>query len=565
MLESLEPRLLLSATPMTAAVVTTDHLDYAPGETAVITTSNQTGEGLQFAAGELVRFQVSRTDGMADAASTTENVGSAGNAPWYVMDGIGGFAAHQEFDVNGQAVDRDGNGVADWIAPDNDLTVNSSISTTWFVEEQYRNSTLLVTAAGQESGAVATHAFTDAKINTTTTVSSSAATSIYGNVVTFTAQVTPAVGHARPAGSVEFFDGTRSLGIDSTVGYGSGTISIFTVSISNLTAGAHSIHAVFTAGTEQEHGPSGFERHDGHEHRERHGESEDHRRDGDRQEHRRQGRDERHHSDEDHAHREELTHRQFNDSSSGNLSQTVSQKSLTGNFTVASKVYDGTTLATVQTRMLAGAIAGDDVSLLGGTAAFTDANVGESKTVTLAGATLTGTAASNYSLTLPVTTTATISQATVTITGNALNGRGYLGVYDGQAHAATATVTGVGGVNLGTVASSTTATDAGVTSHTVTFLGNVNYASATKVLTSTIVQAKVTITGNALNGRGYLGVYDGQAHAATATVTGVGGVNLGTVASSTTATNVGVTTHTVDFLGNANYKAATKNLIITIL
>ena len=36
MLESLEPRLLLSATPMTAAVVTTDHLDYAPGETAVI-------------------------------------------------------------------------------------------------------------------------------------------------------------------------------------------------------------------------------------------------------------------------------------------------------------------------------------------------------------------------------------------------------------------------------------------------------------------------------------------------------------------------------------------------
>ena len=71
MLESLEPRLLLSATPMTAAVVTTDHLDYAPGETAVITTSNQDGDGLQFTAGEMVRFQVSRTDGMADAAGTT--------------------------------------------------------------------------------------------------------------------------------------------------------------------------------------------------------------------------------------------------------------------------------------------------------------------------------------------------------------------------------------------------------------------------------------------------------------------------------------------------------------
>ncbi len=162
MLESLEPRLLLSATPMTAAVVTTDHLDYAPGETAVITTSNQTGEGLQFSAGELVRFQVTRTDGIADNSAQAANVGPSGNAPWYVVDGVGGFAAHQEFNANGQIIDRDGNGQADWIAPDNDLTVNGSISTTWYVEEQYRNSSLLVTAAGQESGAVATQAFTDA-------------------------------------------------------------------------------------------------------------------------------------------------------------------------------------------------------------------------------------------------------------------------------------------------------------------------------------------------------------------------------------------------------------------
>ena len=67
-----------------------------------------------------------------------------------------------------------GDGVADWIAPDNDLTVNSSISTTWYVEEQYRNSSLLVTAVGQESGAVATQTFTDAIINTTTMVINSA-------------------------------------------------------------------------------------------------------------------------------------------------------------------------------------------------------------------------------------------------------------------------------------------------------------------------------------------------------------------------------------------------------
>jgi Ca2+-binding RTX toxin-like protein len=166
-LESLEPRLLLSATPLTAAVVTTDHLDYAPGETAVITTSNQTGDGLQFGASELVRFQVSRTDGMADHVGSTADVGPMGNEAWYVTDGVGGFTAHLGSDVSGD-------GVADWIAPDNDLTVNSSISTTWYVEEQYRNSSLVVTAAGQESGAVAGQMFTDAIINTTTPVMNSA-------------------------------------------------------------------------------------------------------------------------------------------------------------------------------------------------------------------------------------------------------------------------------------------------------------------------------------------------------------------------------------------------------
>ena len=88
-LESLEPRLLLSATPLTAAVVITDHLDYAPGETSVITTSNTTGDGLQFGAGELVRFQVSRTDGMADHVGSTADVGPMGNEAWYVTDGVG--------------------------------------------------------------------------------------------------------------------------------------------------------------------------------------------------------------------------------------------------------------------------------------------------------------------------------------------------------------------------------------------------------------------------------------------------------------------------------------------
>src|ERR1041384_8063324 len=60
-LESLENRVLLSATPMdaptaepvvTAAAVTTDKADYAPGETALITTSNMSTDGLKFGDGE---------------------------------------------------------------------------------------------------------------------------------------------------------------------------------------------------------------------------------------------------------------------------------------------------------------------------------------------------------------------------------------------------------------------------------------------------------------------------------------------------------------------------------
>ena len=245
--EPLEPRLLLSAAPMTAAVVITDHVDYAPGETAVITTSNQAGDGLQFSAGEMVSFQVTRTDGMADAASQTAGVGPAGNEAWYVTDGVGGFTAHLGSDVSGD-------GIADWIAPDNDLTVNSSISTTWYVEEQYRNSSLLVTAAGQESGAVASQAFTDANLNTTTVVTASSATSTYGNDVTFTATVTPSAGGTtRPVGTVTFFDNGVSIGATSSANLGAGLSSTFAITLSEgtlsqLAAGSHSITAAFTGG-----------------------------------------------------------------------------------------------------------------------------------------------------------------------------------------------------------------------------------------------------------------------------------------------------------------------------
>ena len=78
----------------------------------------------------------------------------------------------------------------------------------------------------------------------------------------------------------------------------------------------------------------------------------------------------------------------------------ITAKEITGSFAAENKTYDGNTSATVTTgsRALTGTISGDDVSLTGGTATFANKNVGAAKIVTLAGSTLTGADASNYSL-----------------------------------------------------------------------------------------------------------------------------------------------------------------------
>src|SRR5206468_12821609 len=54
---------------------------------------------------------------------------------------------------------------------------------------------------------------------------------------------------------------------------------------------------------------------------------------------------------------------------------------ITGSFTANNKVYDATNSATVATRSLTGVISPDAVSLNGGTATFSDKNVGNGKTV----------------------------------------------------------------------------------------------------------------------------------------------------------------------------------------
>ncbi len=81
---------------------------------------------------------------------------------------------------------------------------------------------------------------------TTTAVSSSLNPSVYGQSVTFTATVSDASNSAVPTGSLEFFDGSTDLGSGTSLS-GSGTSATSTFTISTLTAGAHSISAVYSA------------------------------------------------------------------------------------------------------------------------------------------------------------------------------------------------------------------------------------------------------------------------------------------------------------------------------
>ncbi len=99
---------------------------------------------------------------------------------------------------------------------------------------------------------------------------------------------------------------------------------------------------------------------------------------------------------------------------------TVTAKALTiSGITANNKVFDGNTTATLSgTPSLVG-VNGSDNVLLGGTpvATFASSAAGNNIAVTVTGYTISGTAASNYTLTQPTGLTANITSATITLTG----------------------------------------------------------------------------------------------------------------------------------------------------
>ncbi len=89
------------------------------------------------------------------------------------------------------------------------------------------------------------------------------------------------------------------------------------------------------------------------------------------------------------------------------------------------RVYDATNVAQISGGTLSNTVAGDDVSLVLGAAAFDNKNVGTSKPVTVTGSSLQGSDAGNYTLAEPSGLTAAITPATLTVLGTAANDRVY--------------------------------------------------------------------------------------------------------------------------------------------
>jgi hypothetical protein len=161
--------------------------------------------------------------------------------------------------------------------------------------------------------------------------------------------------------------------------------------------------------------------------------------------------------------------------------------------------------------------------------------------------------------------TITIGRAVPTIT---VAGGAY--IYDGQPHPATGSVTGVDAAQLMGLTftyngSPEAPVNAGGYVVTGTYPGNANYQAVTRNTAIQIGPATptVTVTGGTFT-------YDGRPHGASASVTGLGGVDLGPATltyggSAASPVNAGSYVAVASFDGSGNYGYATASATITIV
>ncbi|WP_454775913.1 YDG domain-containing protein [Janthinobacterium tructae] len=219
----------------------------------------------------------------------------------------------------------------------------------------------------------------------------------------------------------------------------------------------------------------------------------------------------------------------------------ITPKALTvSGMTAGTRVYDGTTAATLAGGSLTGLVTGETLVVSGGTGVFGDKNAGNGKAVTVSGISLAdGTGlASNYSVTNPTNVTGSITQKALSVTGALAADKTYDGALD-------ASITGgslsgfVGSetVDLASLAGAFADKNAGsgkavsITGGTLSNASNGGLASNYSVgpvsgLSASIAQKTLSVTGVAAANK----VYDGTTKAS---VTGgslsglVGGETLG--------------------------------------
>jgi hypothetical protein len=194
---------------------------------------------------------------------------------------------------------------------------------------------------------------------------------------------------------------------------------------------------------------------------------------------------------------------------------TASTITLSGGFTAADKSFDGTPAATItgNTLALQGVVTGETVTLTGLVATFATATVGAAKPVTLTAASLAGSTASNYTLSLANAPTTT---AAITAVGGALTLGGSFAADDKTFDGTVAATGTTGALTLSGVQTGHAVTIAAVT---------LAFQSATVGTAKTVVIAGVTLGGA---DAGLYTVSLTNAPTATASITTAGGtVTLG--------------------------------------
>jgi hypothetical protein len=185
---------------------------------------------------------------------------------------------------------------------------------------------------------------------------------------------------------------------------------------------------------------------------------------------------------------------------------------------------------------------------------------GNAVTITGAGTcTITGSQAGDgdYNAAPAVPQTFSIGKASASIVVT-----GYTGVYDGLAHGATGTATGVGGESLAglNLGASFTNVPGGTATWVFTDVtGNYNDATGTAAIVLSKANATIVVDG-------FTGVYDGAAHGATGTATGVGGAALAGLDLGVSFTNVPGGTATwvfTDVTGNYNDATGTAAIVLS--